>query len=199
MIQSNINGLVLAGGFSRRMGCDKALLRYHGMPQARWTGRLLSGFCARVYYSCRAGQDLGEGEDISDWRIHDTEEGQGPIAGMLAAHKLDPGTAWLVVACDLPRLDADTLAQLTANRDADKVVTAYRSFHDSLPEPLCALYEPPAFTVLAARFASGCRCPRRVLIDLGDQVKLLELPNAHALDNANTPDEASAFETNPGK
>ena len=193
-MKNEIKGLVLAGGFSRRMGCDKALLDYHGMPQARWTARLLSVFCETVHISCRAGQDLGKGEDLSDWRIHDPEEGQGPIEGMLAAHRLAPQSAWLVVACDLPRLDEQTLRHLIENRDLSKLVTAYRSFHDKLPEPLCAIYEPASFAVLAERFQSGCRCPRRVLIDLGGQVQLLNLENSHALDNANTPEEAGAFE-----
>ena len=196
-MKSEIKGLVLAGGFSRRMGCDKALLNYHGMPQARWTAKLLSAFCGEIYYSCRAGQDLGDGEDLSGWRIHDPEEGQGPIEGMLTAHRLLPESAWLVVACDLPKLDEETLNHLVQNRNQEKLVTAYRSFHDSLPEPLCAIYEPAAFEVLAERFQSGCRCPRRVLIDLAGQVNLLELESGHALDNANTPEEASALEVSP--
>ena len=191
-----VKGLVLAGGFSRRMGCDKALLSYHDQPQARWTAQLLSSICSEVYYSCRADQDLGPGPDLSEIRIHDTEEGQGPIGGMLEAQRKSPESAWLVVACDLPKLDQATLEMLIQKRDAEHIVTAYRSFNDGLPEPLCAIYEPESFAVLVERFADGCRCPRRVLIDLDEKVNLLKLDNDHALDNANTPDEASALNVN---
>jgi molybdopterin-guanine dinucleotide biosynthesis protein A len=192
-----INGLVLAGGFSRRMGRDKALLDYHGVPQARWTGRLVAPVCDGIYYSCREGQDLGAGPDLSAVRIHDIEEGGGPIEGMLSAHKRDPHSAWLVIACDLPRLTIDTVQHLIENRDTSKLVTAYRSFHDGLPEPLCALYEPAAFPHFLAFYDDGRKCPRRLLIDLGEQINLLDLPDGRALDNANTPDEASEYRMKP--
>ncbi len=187
------NGLVLAGGFSRRMGKDKALLQYHGMPQARWTAHILSPFCGQVFYSCREGQDLGPGEDLSGVRIHDREQGQGPIGGLLAAHDLHPAASWLVVACDLPWLDATTLRHLLEHRDSSQLATAYRSSHDGLPEPLCAIYEPGIFNVLDERFKEGVRCPRRVLIDLDKAVNLLDPVNPRALDNANSPEEAGEF------
>lgn len=191
-----VNGLVLAGGFSRRMGRDKALLDYHGVPQARWTGELIAPVCQAVYYSCREGQDLGEGPDLSAVRIHDSEEGGGPIEGMLSAHQRDPESAWLVIACDLPRLTVETVQHLLDNRDPEKLVTAYRSFHDGLPEPLCALYEPASFPHFAEFYDNGRKCPRRLLIDLGEQINLLDLPDDRALDNANTPDEATEYQVN---
>lgn len=193
-MKNAVKGLVLAGGYSRRMGRDKALLNYHGMPQARWTGKLLSGFCGEVYYSCREGQDLGDGDDLSVWRIHDKQEGEGPIGGMLSAHQLHPASAWIVVACDLPRLDGATVQYLLDQRDSDRLATAFISSHDCLPEPLCAVYEPRVFGILSERFNAGGRCPRRVLIDLADEVCLLKPVNPRALDNANTPGEAGEFD-----
>jgi molybdopterin-guanine dinucleotide biosynthesis protein A len=171
------------------MGCDKALLDYHGIPQGRWTGELLQQACNAVYYSCREGQDLGPGPDLSDLRIHDTEEGKGPIAGMLAAHEKFPDTAWLVVACDLPRLTLETIRKLMDKRGGDQIATAYKSAHDGLPEPLCAVYEPTAFSALREAFQSGLKCPRKFLIK-SDGVLLLDLEIKAALDNANTPEEA---------
>ena len=185
-----VKGLVLAGGYSRRMGTDKALLDYHGIPQARWTGNLLERYCDGIFFSCREGQDLGDGADLTEWRIHDKMEGQGPIAGMLAAHDMFPTSAWMVVACDLPLLDNPTIEHLLEHRDSCRLATAYRSSHDGLPEPLCAVFEPEVFAVLRERLESGCRCPRRVLIDLTDKVHLLDPVNPRALDNANTPEEA---------
>jgi len=197
MSSTEIKGLVLAGGFSRRMGCDKALLDYHGMPQARWTAQLLTSVCEEVYYSCRADQDLGPGPNLSSCRIHDSKEGQGPIEGLLSAHEKFPQAALMVVACDLPKLTENTLQHLVEKRDSSRLVTAYRSFHDGLPEPLCAIYEPSAFQLLKESFASGLRCPRKILINADEQVLLLDLKENLALDNANTPDEADAFRTKP--
>lgn len=192
MMKAPVYGLVLAGGFSRRMGCDKALLDYHGVPQGRWTGKLLEQICEKVYYSCRDGQDLGPGPDLSDTRIHDREEGQGPIGGILLAHDSHPEAAWLVVACDLPRLNVETLQYLLESRTPEKLATAYNSAHGGLPEPLCAIYEPEAFTALKQSFESGLKCPRKFLIN-SDPVHLIDLLDKVALDNANTPEEAESM------
>ena len=65
--------------------------------------------------------------------------------------------------------------------------TAFRSSHDGLPEPLCAIYEPSARKGIAAQIAAGRNCPRKFLINAHTQ--LLEQPNPRALDNVNTVDE----------
>lgn len=191
MTPPELHGLVAAGGFSRRMGRDKALISYHGIPQAVWTHRLLSGCCAETFLSCRPGQDLGEGENLP--RIHDRTPDAGPLEGLLAAHAIQPHAAWLFVACDLPKLTPETLAHLIARRDPDAIVTAFRSAHDGLPEPLCAIYEPSAFPILADAAANHFRCPRKILIQNEHRVRLIDLPDPAALDNINHPHEAEVF------
>jgi molybdopterin-guanine dinucleotide biosynthesis protein A len=178
-------GLVLAGGESRRMGRDKALLDYHGRPQLQWAYELLSRHCERTYLSVRAEQ---AGDDLRAAlpRIVDGAIGAGPIAGIVAAQAAHPGVAWLVVACDLPFLGDATLAHLVAQRGRHPV-TAYRSAHDGLPEPLCAVYEPETREAILAFIDGGRDCPRKFIIR--SAVPLLDLPDARALDNVNTPEE----------
>ena len=94
--------------------------------------------------------------------------------------------AWLVLACDLPFLDAPTLDTLLLARDPDFDATAFSSSHDGLPEPLCAIYEP-ARDRRPAQIAAGRNCPRKFLINAHTQ--LLEQPNPRALDNVNTVEE----------
>ncbi len=188
-----VYGLVMAGGLSRRMGRDKARIDYHGIPQAVWTARLLEEACSRVFVSCREDQDLGFTERDDLHRIHDIEPNLGPIGGFISAHRAHPQAAWIAVGCDLPRLTAGTLRFLIAQRDAGKLCTAYRSVLGGLPEPLCALYEPAIMQVFEEALARDLRCPRRILIDQEHQVKLIDLPGPDALDNVNTPEEASDF------
>ena len=57
--------------------------------------------------------------------------------------------------------------------------TAYRSAHDSLPEPLCAIWEPAAREPLQAYIDAGRQCPRKFLINAN--TLLLYLPQASAL------------------
>jgi len=115
---------------------------------------------------------------------------EGPIAGILAAQAAQPDAAWLVVACDLPLLDATTLDELLAARDAHRLATAFISSFDGLPEPLCAIYEPASREPIRRYVAAGGSCPRKFLI--GHDVALLTPANARALDNANTPEELAA-------
>lgn len=182
-VAAPVFGLVLAGGASTRMQRDKAALSYHGQSQLQWTYELLSDMCAASFVSVRPDQ---RDEPVRSGfpQIVDRQPGVGPIAGITAAMAQHPKAAWLVVACDLPFLTRETLAHLLANRDPRKSATAYRSSHDGLPEPLCALWEPSARDPLLAYFAGGKQCPRKFLIN--SDARLLDLPEARALDNVNT-------------
>jgi molybdopterin-guanine dinucleotide biosynthesis protein A len=182
-------GLVLAGGASTRMRSDKAALDYHGQPQVRWAFDLAARFCAATFVSVRPEQR----EDPSRAglpQIVDRQPGIGPIAGISAALQEHPKAAWLILACDLPFLTESTLQHLIAHRDPNKVATAYRSAHDGLPEPLCAIWEPGAREAVLAYIAGGKQCPRRFLINAN--TALLGLPERAALDNVNTREEFDA-------
>jgi molybdopterin-guanine dinucleotide biosynthesis protein A len=181
-------GLVLAGGESRRMGRDKALLEYHGRPQLEWAFELLSRHCERSFVSLRAAP-AGDGPRAALPRIVDGAVGAGPIAGIAAAQAAYPEAAWLVVACDLPFLSGALLGHLIGRRGAQPV-TAYRSAQDGLPEPLCAIYEPATRDAILEFVGTGRHCPRRFILASG--VPLLDLPEATALDNVNTPAELAA-------
>jgi molybdopterin-guanine dinucleotide biosynthesis protein A len=182
-------GLVLAGGQSRRMQRDKAALEVGGEPQLARAYRLVARHAAETYVSVRADQ-VGDPTRAGRPQIVDRLAGVGPAAGILAALEAYPDRAWLVVAVDLPLLDAATLAQLVAARDPAALATAFRSSHDGLPEPLCAIWEPASRAPLAAFIAGGRHCPRKFL--LTHAARLVELAAPDALENVNTPDEYAA-------
>lgn len=182
-------GLVLAGGASTRMQRDKAAIEYHGQSQLHWTFQLLSHVCAATFVSVRPDQ-REEPTRAGLPQIVDRQPGIGPIAGISAALHAHPKAAWLIVACDLPFLSEQTLHHLIEHRDAHKLATAYKSSHDGLPEPLCAIWEPAAREPVLAYVAAGKQCPRKFLINA--DVLLLELPDTRALDNVNTADEYRA-------
>src|SRR5438105_8042377 len=187
-----IYALVLAGGRSTRMQQDKAALTYHGRTQLEWAVALLQPHAQRVFVSVRPDQ-TGDPVRAHFDQIVDTHENLGPVAGIMAAQAKHPQVAWLVLACDLPFLDNATLTHLIAARQPKRLATAYRSSHDGLPEPLCAIYEPASREPLLAHVAKGKDCPRKFLIN--HDVQLIDEPNPRALDNINTPDEyGSAIE-----
>jgi molybdopterin-guanine dinucleotide biosynthesis protein A len=165
---------------------DKAALEYHGRSQLEWAVSFLQPFVQRVFVSVRPDQ-TNDPIRARFEQIVDTHQNLGPIAGIMAAQAKNPDVAWLVLACDLPFLDEGTLATLIAARQPQRLATAFRSSHDVLPEPLCAIYEPASREAILAHIASGKNCPRKFLIN--SDVQLLDEPNPNALDNVNTPDE----------
>ncbi len=179
-------GLILAGGSSSRMQRDKAALQYGGKSQLDRAFELAARHVPQVFVSVRPGQ-VADPARAGHPMIVDSIAGEGPIVGIRSALAANPQVAWLVLACDLPFLSDAALSQLLRERDPTAVATAYRSAHDGLPEPLCAIWEPAAAAALAAYEAEGGRCPRKFLIR--QAVPLLEPKDRRALDNVNTPEE----------
>ncbi|MFK7885337.1 MAG: molybdenum cofactor guanylyltransferase [Gammaproteobacteria bacterium] len=179
-----LHGLVLAGGQSRRMGQDKAALTLGGRSLLARAMTLVEGVCDEAFVSVR--ESVQEGERGRYRQIADAHGGVGPADGIASAFVHSPASAWLVVACDLPRLSADVLATLIAGRDANADATAYAN-DDGLPEPLCAIYEPSSRAQIATFVANDMRCPRKMLLSMN--TTLLAPAADDALANANTPEQ----------
>jgi molybdopterin-guanine dinucleotide biosynthesis protein A len=183
-----VYGLILAGGASKRMRRDKAALEYQGKTQLARAFELASRHVGKVFVSLRADQTSDPTRTL--WpMIVDSGGGEGPIVGIRSALAAHPEVAWLVLACDLPFLSDAAIEELLRRRDPSALATAYKSAHDGLPEPLCAIWEPATARLLAENQAAGGHCPRKFLIRHGAQ--LLDLPDPRALDNVNTPEEYS--------
>jgi molybdopterin-guanine dinucleotide biosynthesis protein A len=180
-----INGLVLAGGKSQRMGFDKGAVNWHGKEQRYYMADLLRTFCKDVFISCRADQQ--KEIDSAYLSLTDTFSDLGPYGAILSAFREKPDSAWLVIACDLPLMDENTLQYLVDHRDVSSVATAYQSPVNEFPEPLITIWEPKSYPVLLSFLAQGYSCPRKVLIN--SDVTLLNALNPEALTNVNTPDE----------
>jgi molybdopterin-guanine dinucleotide biosynthesis protein A len=181
-----VQGLVLAGGKSRRMGRDKALLRQNGSTQLQRTVGLLQRHVETVFVSARP--DQADDEERRRYpQLIDRYDDMGPIAGILTALESNRNVAWLVVACDLPQVDDETIDYLMRHRVLSHPFTAFRSSHDDLPEPLCAVYEPAALAVIREFVDGGIVCPRKIMIR--SDTNLLLQPNPAALENVNTPED----------
>lgn len=188
-------GIVLAGGDSRRMGSDKALLALPGragdagnagesLPAA--AARRLAAVCPQVAVADRGRGVLPGFASLADG------PGQGPAAGILGAAAAYPERSLLVLACDLPRVPAALLAELAAFAAADRGWVVPR-WAGGL-EPLCALYGPAALAVLAARVGRGRFALHDLALEAGLAVRFLEGeelarfgPPADLFLNLNTP------------
>ena len=186
MSEAPVYGLVLAGGESRRMGQDKALLERDGKSQLAFMVDLLERHTARVFVSTRADQHADPARSRFA-QVVDRYDDMGPLAGILSAMDEYPDVDWLVVACDLPNISDGTILHLLANSSAEHPFTAYTSSHDGLPEPLCALWRAGTGSIIRGFAEEGIRCPRKILIRA--ETHLLEQTDPRSLDNINTPED----------
>ncbi|WP_343661547.1 NTP transferase domain-containing protein [Chryseobacterium sp.] len=182
-----LNGLILAGGKSQRMGNPKDKINWHGKEQRYYAADLLAPFCNEVFISCR--QDQLENFDPNYNVLTDTFLNMGPFGGILSALRFQRDKAWLVVACDLPLLDEKSLEFLIENRNIEKTATTYESPFDGLPEPLITIWEPKSYPLLLNFLGSGITCPRKVLIS--SDTLILKPGNPDSLMNVNTPEDVA--------
>ena len=180
---AKLYGLVLSGGKSTRMGEDKGLITYHELPQREHLYNLLNEVCERTFLSIRSEQqkEIPQGFET----IIDKNEFRGPYNGLLSAHAEYPEVAWLVLACDLPLIDKDSLQELIDGRNSNKMASAFADVENPLPEPLCAIWEPESLKESIAYLESGNgTCPRKFLINA--DVNLVFPTSKEVLLNANS-------------
>ena len=196
-----LHGLVLAGGRSSRMRRDKAAIEFRsGETQLDAAMKLLEGRVARAY---RLGARGSEGRPRAR-AVRRTSSiaatSKAPSPASAPRSPIYPDVAWLVLACDLPFLDAQTLDTLLLARDPElrrhRVRLQPRRLARAAVRHLRAEPREPRSL---AQIAAGRNCPRKFLINAHTQ--LLEQPNPRALDNVNTVEEyeraMTAFNESP--
>jgi len=176
-----IQGVVLAGGKSSRMGKDKTELNYHGKSQLEHTVKLLEDNLLTTYVSVATNQQLESFETIQDKFVN-----LGSFGAVCSAFQYNPNKAWLVLATDLPFVDDKLIKLLLKHRNPQKIATAIKGKSKQFVEPLIAIYEPKAYPVLLSYLAQGYSCPRKVLIN--SDVEIVEVDD-NFIRNINTPEE----------
>jgi len=148
---SQLQGFILAGGQSRRMGTDKSRLKIENET-----------FTERIYKTLleltdtitvvRAEQDI-----YPNW---------GALGGLHTALSVCESEWALVVACDLPFVTAELFKHLASLRTDHDAVVPLQS--DGRPQPLAAFYR-----------TQPCRARATELIETGHRrpLDLLELVN----------------------
>ncbi len=146
-----VRGVLLVGGESRRFGAPKQLARFAGSTFGARVAAAL-GAVAGPPLVVGAGPLPEELEPLP--RAVDAPGLRGPIAGLLGAFAVAPGEALLVAACDQPLISRAALDWLLAQRRRGAIAVVARLGGAGI-EPLPALYEPAARTVLEELAVAG--------------------------------------------
>jgi molybdopterin-guanine dinucleotide biosynthesis protein A len=182
----SIEGFILIGGQSRRMGKDKSQLTIEGHTFVD----LISKEMAAVTESISV---VGGSKSDNRKHVEDVHPGVGALGGVHSA-LVHCAREWaLVVACDFPLVTADLflrMASLTPGFDAVSPVQK-----DLVPQPLCTLYRVEACLAQAEHaIKSGERKPVALLQSVRTRwlafEELADLKGStHFFDNINTPDD----------
>lgn len=188
----DVEGFILVGGASSRMGEDKARLMLGGRTFVERIAVALAAVAGRVTL-------VGSAERGAAWpwlpAVPDFYVEWGALGGLHAALEAAAGRAtWAaVVACDLPFVTGELFVRLASLRENYEAVVPVQP--DGRRQPLCALYRAREAHALAEELiAKGERRPRALLDRLRTRLvafdELSDLAGANLFfTNVNTPED----------
>ncbi len=152
------------------MGCDKALLEIRGQPLIQ----NLADAALAVTDEVLIAADDGRPYAFLDFPvIPDMYPGHGPLAGLHAAMRHSTRDRFLLLACDLPNVRAETLRRLIVSCSPDRDVIVPRSA-DGRSHPLCAVYRRTSLPFIERNLKSGANKVLDLVRDPGLRVHFLD-------------------------
>ena len=183
----DVEGFILVGGASSRMGSDKAQLMFGTQTGVQRIAAELAALTNRV----RVVGSRGDPGDSGFENVPDVLEHWGALGGIHSALAACQ-TAWaFVVACDLPLVTSELLFRLW-QMNSDKLDAIVPIQPDGRPQPLCAIYRREVNSEAARLIANGEHAPRGLLAQVRtrwvEPQELADLPGAeYFFLNMNTP------------
>ncbi|HEY0868516.1 MAG TPA: molybdenum cofactor guanylyltransferase [Fimbriimonas sp.] len=174
---NGVEGVLLTGGASRRMGTDKAGLPVEGRSLALKIAEELRKACEPVTV---LGRRPLQGFEF----LLDEDEFQGPMAALARFAPTQPYV--FVASCDLPLFESSVVQDLAAR------IEGYDAAIPDLGgrlQPLCALYRREAFDRLRDLREKG---EQRIMRWI-DGLDIVTVPGWEATRNVNTPEEWSSL------
>jgi molybdopterin-guanine dinucleotide biosynthesis protein A len=183
---------ILAGGRSRRMGRDKALLTVEGRPLIERVVRAVLPLTADILISCN---DEARLRFLNFPLVPDVFAGQGPMAGLHAVASSSTRPLILLVACDMPGLRTAVLERLLSFENGNDAVVPCSA--DGRVHPLCALYRRSCLPILEEYLRQGRNRMTDFLKDPRLVVRRLDGSEGGYSDadlvNVNLPEELALF------
>ena len=168
--------MILAGGQSKRLGTDKALLELDGeslLSRAVRKAAALSDDVIVVTNNPETYEHLG----LAARFVPDDQPGEGALMGVYSGLKAAAHESALAVACDMPFFSVPLLRYMLPKIARYAVVIPR---FDSMLEPLHAIYGRRCLPFMAALLAQG---RRQIISFLGDvEVYYVEEPTIARFD-----------------
>ena len=190
MNSPSISAVILAGGQSRRMGQDKAILCWDGVPLLRRVYDVAADCVDSVYLLTPWGDRYREILPESCRVLPESQPGNGPLVALLQV--LEPiAEEWVwLLGCDLPQLEARVI-QTWIDRlpDLPESVLACVPKSEKGWEPLCGFYRKQSSLKLAEFAARGGRSFQQWLAEIPTEAIAVEGDITAMLHNCNRPED----------
>ena len=166
------SAVVIAGGRSTRFGdADKAVADLAGTPMVRRVADRLAPVVDELVVNCRADQRTAIETAMADYSLPvsfaiDEDPDEGPMAGIGTGLAACEGEYAVVVACDMPFVDADVVAYLFERAEREGVDAVVPKLDDGWYQTTQAVYRTE--TMAAACEAALARGDRKILAPLDE-------------------------------
>lgn len=155
-----VSGFVLAGGRSRRMGCDKAYLKVNGQPLLLQAVNLLKSHVG----SATVLGPRGRYESLGVPVLPDRWPGRGPLGALLTGLESSANGWNVFLACDLPLINGKFIELLLRSM-------LVGGFEAVVP------YMTGAWHPLCAAYRRTCAAPMRRALEGGESAIINVLPH----------------------
>ena len=184
--------IVLAGGISRRMGKDKALLPINGKPMIQSLIQSLIPISRDIIVSLNDAErheELKQALPAGVRVAYDERPGQGPLMGIYAGLKASETDVNLVVACDIPEIDPGFITEMRSyTGDHDVVVSVD---NEGRTNALLAMYRRSVIPLVKKQLDEGQR--KIILFYPQCRVKYVPMRVGAWYKNINTMDDYKTY------
>jgi len=180
------SGVLLAGGEARRMGRDKATIKFDGQPLWQRQLELLRGLSPKqLFVSARTKPEWLPGDA---GLLLDDSPSRGPLSGLTKALTVMQTTHLVALAVDMPFITSDELGRLL------ELATEARGVVPIIgdrAEPLAAVYPAEAGMDFQAALAGPDLSVQSVVRKLAEagKVRLRAVGDANLYRSLNEPDD----------
>lgn len=137
-----VTGILLAGGRSRRMGCEKGTLRIGSSFLYQFPLGVLKGICDEILVSTCEGSVF----QVDHQMVCDEVKGIGPLGGIYSCLKQSSTELNLVLSYDMPLVKESLFRLLISELGEYDIVLP--GISKEKPEPLCGIYRKGTASIM---------------------------------------------------
>ena len=189
---NEICAVILAGGKSRRMGQNKALINLGGRPLAEIMAERALQLTNNVFISANAPEIFNF---LPFLVVPDLLPEQGPLSGLHAVMSGHVYTLYITLACDLPGLPVSLVSSMLGVSEGFDAVIPRTS--DGMAHPLAAVYRRTCLPVIEDALRKKANKVIDILPCAGLRIRWMDPGEGDFADedlaNINTPEDLRRF------